>query len=161
MNWRRTSSLLERTFFSFLTALLRFRSTSKVTLIGFSKGCVVLNQLLHELSTIDCSTVETDLARRIRRFIWLDGGHNNGNRAMIWPIQLSLIKTLKQHEIDTEIFVTPFQIDSRNPSKRQHRLHYDRFIELLSKESIEPVQQIFFNDQPASIEKHFELLDVF
>lgn len=77
---------------SHLAALLRTVSertgngevgTSALTLIGFSKGCVVLNQFLHEFHHFQnippsASSTTDELLRRIRKMVWLDGGHSGG-----------------------------------------------------------------------------------
>jgi len=98
------------------------QTTSDITLVGFSKGCIVLNQILHELTALRMMKTENDLSKfvsRIRRFIWLDGGHNNGERVMIWPTDDNLISTLSYYQIQIEIYVTPFQINSSNPYKKK------------------------------------------
>ena len=58
---------------------------SKLVIIGFSKGCVVLNQFLHELHFFNIfnmppeeETLISSLAKRIKKIIWLDGGHSGG-----------------------------------------------------------------------------------
>ena len=144
------------------TRLRRSRSSSDVTVIGFSKGCVVLNQCLHELTAARQSGDEHDLGAflsRIRTFIWLDGGHNNGDRAMIWPTDESLVFTLEHFRIRTETYVTPFQIDSSNPHKKHHREHYETFVKLSDRCSAR--HATLFATEPPSIDKHFELLSVF
>lgn len=146
---------------------LFFSSTSEITLIGFSKGCVVLNQLLHELTTLRSTNTSNDLSNfvsRIRRFIWLDGGHNNGERVMIWPTNDDLLTTLEQYQIEIEIYVTPFQINSSNPYKIHHTEQYRKCSQLFHSRlaTLRKYQnQMFFSDQRPSIEKHFELLSVF
>jgi hypothetical protein len=158
---------------NFLTifSIKLFRSSSDITIIGFSKGCVVLNQLLHELTTFRLLKIENDLSSfvsRIRTFIWLDGGHNNGDQIAIWPTDDNLISTLQHFQIQTEVYVTPFQINSSNPYKKHHTQQYKKFSELLlcqsssiSSNSIKTINKMFFNDEPPSIDKHFELLTVF
>jgi hypothetical protein len=143
------------------------RSSSDIILVGFSKGCVVLNQLLHELTALRLMKTDNDLtkfASRIRRFIWLDGGHNNGERVMIWPTDENLILTLSYFQIQIEIYVTPFQINSSNPYKINHTEQYKKFSELLLCQSTnlsKDNNKMFFADQSPSIEKHFQLLTVF
>ncbi|UJR23051.1 hypothetical protein I4U23_026076 [Adineta vaga] len=143
------------------------KSSPNITLIGFSKGCVVLNQLLHELTafrTIKIDNELTDFISRIHRFIWLDGGHNNGDRTMIWPTDENLISTLEHFQIQTEIYVTPFQINSKNPYKKNHTEQYKKFLELLTSSSDcnnRVINRMHFKDDKPSIEKHFELLTTF
>ncbi|CAF1353174.1 unnamed protein product [Rotaria magnacalcarata] len=146
-------------------------SAFDIILVGFSKGCIVLNQLLHELTALRLMKTDDSLLNfvsRISRFIWLDGGHNNGNQIMIWPTDENLITTLVDYKIRTEIYVTPFQIDSKNPYKKFHTQHYKKFSELLlchstssSNYDNKTINKMFFADDSPSIDKHFELLTVF
>jgi len=112
--------------------------------------------------------IENDLTKfvsRIRRFIWLDGGHNNGDHTMIWPIDENLISTLFNFQIQTEIYVTPFQINSNNPYKKYHTQQYKKFSELLNclskNNNNKTINKMLFTDQSSSIDKHFELLTIF
>lgn len=142
--------------------ILLHRSSSNITLIGFSKGCVVLNQLLHELDALRCQNINNDLykfASRIQTFFWLDGGHNNGGKVMIWPTDINLISTLDEFHIRTEIVVTPFQINPKSPYKIHHSTHYRQFNELLSNfPALSKNNREMFFDQEPSIEKHFDVL---
>lgn len=52
----------------------------RLILIGFSKGCVVLNQFLHEFATIN---EKNEIIERIQDMYWLDGGHSGGNHTWI------------------------------------------------------------------------------
>ncbi len=76
---------------------------------------------------------------------------------MIWPTDENLLSTLSYYQIQIEIYVTPFQINSY---KIHHTQQYKKFIELLHSQSIY-LNKIFFADQTPSIDKHFELLNVF
>ncbi|CAF3610872.1 unnamed protein product [Adineta steineri] len=137
------------------------KSSSDITLIGFSKGCVVLNQFLHELTSLRMMKIENELSKfvsRIRKFIWLDGGHNNGERTMIWPTDENLLLTFAHFQIEVEIYVTPFQINSMNPYKHNHTEQYKKFSQLLPCQSI---NKMFFDNEKPSIDKHFELLNIF
>jgi len=147
--------------------LIRDFSSFDITLLGFSKGCVVLNQILHELTDRrERKTIDelSSFVSQIVRMIWLDGGHNNGKLAMIWPNERNLILTLKEFHIRTEVYVTPFQIDSTNSHKKFHFEHYKTFSNLLKTicdENLFVNQMFFADDLPSSIEKHFELLETF
>lgn len=67
-----------------------------IKLIGFSKGCVVLNQLLYEfhyLKTLmpdDSTMMQT--VERIKDMYWLDGGHSGGKNT--WITSRPLLETL-------------------------------------------------------------------
>jgi len=141
-------------------------SSSDITLIGFSKGCVVLNQILSELTSVrlkNSTDQLSSLISRFRKMIWLDGGHNNGQRAMIWPTDEKLLQTLSFYNIELELYVTPFQINSSNPYKKYHTEQYERLSKYLSSSTNTIVykNQLFFSDESPSIDKHFELLNRF
>ena len=60
--------------------------SKSVTLIGFSKGVVVLNQVLRELPTLSTHGLA------LSSMVWLDGGHNGGRD--IWPTDRRLLQRL-------------------------------------------------------------------
>lgn len=50
-----------------------------IDIVAFSKGCVVLNQLMWELTAIFMMPKQEhlkELISRLRHLYWLDGGHN-------------------------------------------------------------------------------------
>jgi len=51
----------------------RFSGQQPLTLVGFSKGCVVLNQLINDL-TDSPSNVNESCRGRVDAMYWLDGG---------------------------------------------------------------------------------------
>lgn len=64
-----------------------------VTLIGFSKGCTVLNQFLYEFHHYKSNNRnEPNILKRIKSMYWLDGGHSGGQNT--WITSLPLLKTL-------------------------------------------------------------------
>ena len=73
-----------------------------VTLIGFSKGVVVLNQVLRELSTLSTHGLA------LTSMVWLDGGHNGGRD--IWPTDRRLLQRLAEAGVRLEVRVTPYQV---------------------------------------------------
>ncbi|CAF0859139.1 unnamed protein product [Didymodactylos carnosus] len=134
----------------------------KLTIIGFSKGCVVLNQLFHELNHLSSQKEDTnklnEFILKIREFVWLDSGHNAPN-TMIWPVDEHLIQTVQKYNFEITVAVTPFQV--RNPNKKKHQIEYTKFIQLLSKYGIQFTNTIYFDKQPPSLDRHFELLKKF
>lgn len=81
------------------TGHLDIGSHLPLTIIGFSKGCVVLNQFLHELHyyhhlpTDHESHIGEEFLNRIKKFIWLDGGHSGGKDTWITsPTILSVLE---------------------------------------------------------------------
>ena len=67
-----------------------------LVLIGFSKGCVVLNQFIYEFHYLKTLTPDDDtmmrLVSRIQDMYWLDGGHAGGKNT--WITSRSLLETL-------------------------------------------------------------------
>lgn len=60
-----------------------------LTLVGFSKGCVVLNQFLYEFHALGS---KNGIISRIKDMYWLDGGHSGGKNT--WVTSKSLLETL-------------------------------------------------------------------
>lgn len=60
-----------------------------LVLIGFSKGCVVLNQFLYEFHTLQ---EKTTFIEKIKTMYWLDGGHSGGKNT--WITMRTLLDTL-------------------------------------------------------------------
>lgn len=63
-------------------------------LIGFSKGCVVLNQFLYEYHYLKTLTpdVSSLIVSKIKTMYWLDGGHSGGKNT--WITSKPLLETL-------------------------------------------------------------------
>ena len=73
-----------------------------MTLIGFSKGVVVLNQILRELPSLSAHGLA------LTSLVWLDGGHNGGRN--IWPTDRRLLQGLVEAGIRVEVRVSPYQV---------------------------------------------------
>ncbi|XP_062959842.1 mitochondrial protein C2orf69 homolog isoform X2 [Cynocephalus volans] len=80
------------------------------TLIGFSKGCVVLNQLLFELKEAKKDKNIDTFIKSIRTMYWLDGGHSGGSNT--WVTYPEVLKEFAQTGIIVHTHVTPYQIDT-------------------------------------------------
>jgi len=69
---------------------------TNLSLVGFSKGCVVLNQFIYEFHYLKTLTPDDDtmsrLVSRIKDMYWLDGGHAGGKNT--WITSRSLLETL-------------------------------------------------------------------
>lgn len=66
-----------------------------IKLIGFSKGCVVLNQFLYEFyywMEKDGNNEIINFIKQITDMYWLDGGHNGGKN--VWITTEELLQTL-------------------------------------------------------------------
>lgn len=69
---------------------------ANLILVGFSKGCVVLNQFIYEFHYLKTLTPDDEtmmrLVSRIQDMYWLDGGHAGGKNT--WITSRSLLETL-------------------------------------------------------------------
>lgn len=126
-----------------------------IHLIGFSKGCVVLNQLLFEIEAA-CKDGST-LLPRVHAMTWLDGGHSGGSNT--WLTDRSVLKCFASLPITVSVHVTPYQVkdEMRAWIGKEKR----RFVEQLTKEGMKITDKIHFEDDPKSIENHFRVLEVF
>lgn len=135
---------------------------ASITLIGFSKGCVVLNQLIYEFHYLKTLTPDDitmmQFVSRIDNMYWLDGGHAGGKNT--WITSRSLLETLTRLGVNIYVHVTPYQIyDERRPwIGREERA----FVCLLRRLGA----QVFrFLHQEAGVQPtlhtHFEILSTF
>lgn len=126
-------------------------------LIGFSKGCVVLNQLLYELDIADKDPVLRDFVKKVKAMTWLDGGHSGGSNT--WVTDPAIIKRLASLPVAVHVHVTPYQVqdEMRKWIGKEKR----RFVELLHKAGSKASDTLHFDDEPKSIENHFRVLEVF
>lgn len=67
-----------------------------IKLVGFSKGCIVLNQFLYEYHYYKTFTTsdsnEMKFISKIKHMYWLDGGHSGGKNT--WITSRQLLETL-------------------------------------------------------------------
>ena len=136
----------------------------KTILVGFSKGCVVLNQILYELSK-DHSQSATSLpslefVKSLLAMVWLDGGHSGDDGA--WVTDGAVISALANQNfvnIYFSIHVTPYQVrDEHRPWKREEMV---KFIELLRERKMSFYERLYFEDEAKSITNHFKILSDF
>jgi len=118
-----------------------------VTLMGFSKGVVVLNQILRELSFSNELLID--------RMVWLDGGHNGGKD--IWPINKDLLSQLVLKNIVVDVRVTPYQV--RNPNRPWIKREEKIFSESLKKLGANISRNLYFEDEEPSIKNHFRIIE--
>ncbi|KAK7789408.1 hypothetical protein R5R35_010268 [Gryllus longicercus] len=134
---------------------------SKLILIGFSKGCVVLNQFIYEFHYLKTLTPDDEsmanLVDQIQDMYWLDGGHAGGKNT--WITSRSLLETLTRLNIGIHIHVTPYQInDDRRPWIRKEEKAFGDLLRRLGA----PVHRVVhFENQVSSLCTHFEVLSVF
>lgn len=126
-------------------------------LIGFSKGCVVLNQLVHELQEAQNNSDTQKFATSITDMYWLDGGHPGGSNT--WITKTNILQFLAASKINIHVCVTPFQMeDERRPwIRKEEKL----FTNTLRKMNANIERTLFYSDQPRSLSLHFQLLKDF
>ncbi|XP_076470601.1 LOW QUALITY PROTEIN: mitochondrial protein C2orf69 homolog [Babylonia areolata] len=128
-----------------------------VHLIGFSKGCIVLNQLVHELESEQDNSRIKKFIGQIQSMTWLDGGHSGGSNT--WVTDPDAVGHLLPLGISIHVHVTPYQV--KDPMRRWIGKEKRRFVELLRKDGAKVADKLHFEDEPRSIENHFRVLEEF
>ncbi|XP_018328351.1 UPF0565 protein C2orf69 homolog isoform X2 [Agrilus planipennis] len=133
---------------------------NNLILIGFSKGCVVLNQFLYEFHYLKTLTPDDNtsmsIVSRIKDMYWLDGGHSGGKNT--WITSRSLLETLTRLGIRVHVRVTPYQItDDRRPwIKKEEKM----FTEMLQKLGANIDRSVHFESSLPNLYTHFDVLTV-
>ncbi|XP_055607772.1 mitochondrial protein C2orf69 homolog [Uranotaenia lowii] len=135
---------------------------ANIALMGFSKGCVVLNQFIYEFHyyktlTPDDSTMMR-LVSRIKDMYWLDGGHGGGKNT--WITSRSLLETLCRLGINIHVHVTPYQIqDDHRPWIRKEEKAFTDLLKRLGS----PFDRHLYPSEANSTNlfTHFEVLNRF
>ncbi|CAF0715861.1 unnamed protein product [Brachionus calyciflorus] len=137
--------------------------TLPIIICGFSKGCVVLNQLFTELASIDSNLDQNeqniDFLKSIKHIFWLDGGHSGSSNS--WLTSEEAIKCIKNSNLSCYVYVTPYQMKSLKFWAIQE---YETFMELLKKFDVTFKSIYYFKDQESEdydVNLHFELLKYF
>ena len=127
-------------------------------LCGFSKGCVVLNQICSELHFIDINDMNlTEFRNRISCIVWLDGGH--AGESNFFHTNPNVVQNIKNLNCKCFIYLTPYQYQSR---KKKLKLEYEKFLELLKEQNIDTITKVYLEDaNPYDIEAHFQILKLF
>ena len=136
-----------------------------ISLVGFSKGCAVLNQLLHEFIFVGKrsneirSDLKTPLA--VDNVFWLDGGHNGESDTWVTdrPVLEAFSDFYRNKAMKLHVHVTPYQMDDRNrPQIKRHKL---KFCEIVTSLGMALDDKTHFQNQKRSIETHFGVLTAF
>ncbi|KAK3589567.1 hypothetical protein CHS0354_043022 [Potamilus streckersoni] len=127
-----------------------------ISIMGFSKGCVVLNQLVYELEQIDKNEELKNFSSNIHAMYWLDGGHIGGSRA--WITDDDVLVRLKNLGCKIVIHVTPYQI--RDPMRAWIGKEESKFVAKLKKLGAKIEQHVHFDNEDRSITNHFKVLTV-
>ena len=122
-------------------------SDRPVTLMGFSKGVVVLNQILRE--------IQIDEELKIEKMVWLDGGHNGGKD--IWPTDKKLLEGLVAKKIAIDVRVSPYQV--KNPNRPWIKREEKLFTGTLKRLGADITRRLYFDEEESSIENHFRIIE--
>ncbi|XP_076825192.1 mitochondrial protein C2orf69 homolog [Clavelina lepadiformis] len=144
-----------------------------IIVAGFSKGCIVLNQFLYEVSSFDpCCEIEPneeetdtlkfdkpniDFLNRIKMLMWLDGGHSGEEDN--WVCDENVIRALLKSPLskaDFHIHVTPYQVrDAHRPWKGESEAE---FVRLLKENGLHVEEKLYFEEENPTIDLHFRIL---
>ena len=133
------------------------RQNIPIVLVAFSKGCVVLNQLLYDLKDAREDDTLAPFVNNVKAMYWLDGGHNGGSKT--WITSDEVLQNLVGLDVDVFTHVTPYQI--KDPSRKWIGREQKRFVEKLQNLGIQVKDTIHFADDKRCIENHFRVLKVF
>ncbi|XP_049870547.1 mitochondrial protein C2orf69 homolog [Pectinophora gossypiella] len=135
---------------------------SALTLVGFSKGCVVLNQAIYEFHyTKTLTPGDAHMMRfmeRIEEMYWLDGGHAGGKNT--WITSRSLLETLTRLNVNIYIHVSPYQVqDEGRPWIGREEKAFTALLRKLGAK----VQRYLHSEvgAPHNLHMHFDVLGNF
>uniref|UniRef100_A0A672KU95 Chromosome 2 open reading frame 69 n=1 Tax=Sinocyclocheilus grahami TaxID=75366 RepID=A0A672KU95_SINGR len=128
-----------------------------LTIVGFSKGCVVLNQIVYELAGVRADPELRLFLDSVSDMYWLDGGHPGGSET--WVTDKCALGELASSGVAIHAHVTPYEVcdPMRAWVGREHR----HFIKTLEDLGACLSQKLHFEDEPASIENHFRVIQEF
>ncbi|KAI4877964.1 hypothetical protein NFI96_020738 [Prochilodus magdalenae] len=128
-----------------------------LTLVGFSKGCVVLNQMAYELAGARGDPELRLFLESVSDMYWLDGGHPGGSET--WVTDKRVLGELAACGVALHAHVTPYEV--QDPMRawvgREHR----QFVKTLEELNACITHKLHFEDEPASIENHFRVIKEF
>ncbi|XP_066302746.1 mitochondrial protein C2orf69 homolog [Branchiostoma lanceolatum] len=128
-----------------------------ITFVGFSKGCVVLNEILFELQEAKPIPELQQFLGRVKSMYWLDGGHQGGSNT--WVTNEVTLRNFAELQVEVHVHVTPYQVNDtmRAWIGKEERL----FVKRLKKVGLKVTETRHFEDEPRSLENHFKVLTVF
>ena len=126
-------------------------------LVGFSKGCVVLNQLLYDLREAKLDESTQNFVNLVKRIHWLDGAHNGGSNT--WITDEVVLEALKGLQIRVAAHVTPYQV--KDPMRLWIGKEQKKFVERVRKQGIDVMNTLHFANVQRSLDCHFKVLRKF
>lgn len=137
---------------------VKLSESCPIRMIGFSKGCTVLNQFVFELHLLDENEDLKNFVAKVKAFYWLDGGHSGG-KENTWVTDDDPLKHLASLGSEIYVHVTPYQI--RDTMRKWIGQQEAKFYKKLKSFHANVVEKVHFDTEPGSIENHFRILEVF
>lgn len=128
-----------------------------LALVGFSKGCVVLNQLVYELPGAHSDPEMSNFLQCVTDMYWLDGGHPGGSET--WVTDKQVLRELASSGVSVHAHVTPYEVC--DPMRAWVGREHSHFIKTLEEFGACPSKKLHFKDEPPSIENHFRVIQEF
>ncbi|XP_040005331.1 UPF0565 protein C2orf69 homolog [Xiphias gladius] len=128
-----------------------------LALVGFSKGCVVLNQMVYELGGARADPQMSPFIKCVSAMYWLDGGHPGGSET--WVTDKQVLKELAASGVSIHAHVTPYEVC--DPMRAWVGREHGHFIKTLEEFGACPSKKLHFEDEPPSIENHFRVIQEF
>jgi len=130
-----------------------------IVIVGFSKGCSVLNQIVYELpgATGGIDHRLGDFVSRISAMYWLDGGHSGESNT--WVTDEKYLYHLAKRIPSITVHVTPYQVDdwTRPWIGKEEK----DFVKKLKELGAVIKVKRHFSDKEPSLFYHFKLLESF
>ncbi|KAI4486858.1 hypothetical protein M0802_012278 [Mischocyttarus mexicanus] len=131
-----------------------------LTLMAFSKGCVVLNQFLYEFQYYQSQSIPDtsmiNFINNIKSIWWLDGGH--GGSKDTWITDKSVLESLAKLKVDIHVHVTPYQIE--DTSRPWIAIEESNFCNTLQSLNVPIQRTVHFKNKPRSIIIHLNILNI-
>ncbi|XP_070565019.1 mitochondrial protein C2orf69 homolog [Ptychodera flava] len=128
-----------------------------VVIAGFSKGCIVMNQMLHELQNARQDEGAAEFLQQWKALYWLDGGHSGTKDT--WITDVDVLRDLTDLQIDIQVHMTPYQ--SRNPQKPWTGKEAKIFMDTLQGLGAKIIFKNHFEERGPSLKYHFGILEMF
>lgn len=126
-------------------------------LVGFSKGCVVLNQIVHELASAGTDPELRQFLASISDMYWLDGGHPGTGDT--WVTDKQALGELASSGMAVHAHVTPYEVC--DPARAWVGREHQCFVKTLEELGARITQNLHFEDEPACIANHFRVIEEF
>ncbi|TGZ51704.1 mitochondrial protein C2orf69 homolog [Temnothorax longispinosus] len=132
--------------------------TTNLSLMGFSKGCAVLNQFLYEFHYYDDNSSDdpniNNFIKLIKDMWWLDGGHNGPRNT--WITDQNILRSFVKLRINAHIHVTPYQM--RDKDRPWIQMEENMFNDTLQKMGVSVQRILHFSDKARNLSSHFNVL---